>query len=124
MELKVIQSAKNDYPILGFNFNQMDQKNSFNDQNLQAFFALGLAIISNFVYFFHVAQTIDEFIISTFMTTSIVVATIVYVTLLWKMNTMRMLCNAIEKLINESEFEFPFFCHFESQNITLKNSIL
>lgn len=109
MELKVIQFAKKNYSILGINFNQPIQKCSLNEQNLETFFVLGLAIISNFVYFFHVAKTIDEFIISTFMTTSIVVITIVYVTLLWKMNTVRELCNAIENLINESEFEFRFF---------------
>lgn len=109
MKLKVIQSVKNDYSILGLNFNQSFQTHSFNKQNLKSFFALGLAITSNCVYFFHLAKTIDEFILSIFTTTSIVVVTIVYAVLFWKMKPIHELCDAIETLINESELQIRIF---------------
>lgn len=107
--MKYLQSVQNDYPILGISFNQsFEEKYPFNKQNRNTFFVLGLAIISNFVYFFHVAKTIDEFTFSIFTLTSLIVVTVVYGIVLWKLKSMSVIYNAVVKLTDESKI----FRHF------------
>ena len=115
MKLKILESVRNDYPILGINLNQSIQKQSFNKQNLQSVFALGLSVASNFIYFFHVATTIDEFTISIFMSSSIAVVATVYAIVLSKVKSIMKLNNAIEILINESKFH-----HFSRHKLEWK----
>lgn len=104
--MKILRSIQNDYRVLGIDFNQPIENGSFNKLNLRIFAVFNLAIISNFVYFFHVAKTIDEFTISFFVMTSFIAIAIVYGIVLWNRKSIIQLANATEKLLNERMIEF------------------
>lgn len=101
--MKLFQLAQRSFAVLGVSPIQSFQTNTFNEIILKIYFIYLSSCVFFFVYFFHVAKSFSEYVISIYMTSATVVVLINYTTLVCQSQYVFKFIKNIEKLVEKSK---------------------
>lgn len=98
--MKIFQLLQKNIAHLGLAADQIP----FNKRSLLIIFIFCSGIILNCVYFFHRAKTFQEYAESVFVVTAIIVVTLDFTFIVWRMRHFSNCVNEAEQIIDDSEF--------------------
>ena len=102
--MKILQSALHGCATLGFGPQQpTTQKYPINRKNMRALSILCSALILSCTYFFLNANTFQEYAMSVYVSTTLMLGIGVYLIFIWKNQPIGKLFELFEKTIDESE---------------------
>lgn len=101
--MKLFGSTQQNFSVLGITPNQSVQTHPFNGKNSTTFFMYVLNCIFFLVYFFRVANSFGEYVISIYMTTATVVVAVNYTTLVCQSLNIFVFIENVEKMIETSK---------------------
>ena len=100
--MEILQFTKKAFSILGFNLYRSNPNYSFNRKNLWTIFILFSCVILSVVYFFHVANTFNEYADSSYVVIGASNTLINVFVFIWKMEPTSKYIDSIQEIINNS----------------------
>lgn len=116
--MKTFVTVTENCALLGISREQSLQKYPFNRRNVIVAFILTFCAISNCFYFFHEAETFNEFAISAYTTLTHIVSVITFFIAVLQMRLCFNLIHYTETILNKSE---QFSINFNMQILILSN---
>ena len=98
-KLKLFLTVKKNLASIGFS----EQNRPFDREQLLRGFEGVLAMILQFVYLFHVASTVREYLESIIMTATGVGTLVAYISMNIQFDSIFILIDEVEQVVNESE---------------------
>lgn len=99
--MKVLQSVLRGCVALGLGRHQSIQKCPLNKKNLQTLTLLSLAVSSTSISLFHDANTFQEYTVSAYTSSSVLLALAGYLISIWKSQPICEFIENVEKTVNE-----------------------
>lgn len=109
--MRFFESIEQYLLIIGINPNQAYQKNRLNGRNLTILLVLGIGIGFNLLYTIYEAESFQEFNISLFITSTLLITSICFTNLISNMPKIFQFFNSIEDTVNKSMLKLNF-CRF------------
>lgn len=101
--MKIFQAARKYFAIVGISSQNVVQK--LNTKSLPTFIIFGQALISNYVFLLHEAQSFREFTDSFYAAATVTLGAMSHLVAVWKMAETFKFIENCEKIIGKSEFE-------------------
>lgn len=101
--MKILQTPRKYFAEFGIDSIQANQKNPYNERNLLVCLIYGVGLTSSFIYMFHMAKVFDEYIDSVFMSSTIIIDALIFITHVWKMTDLFQYITNLETIITSSE---------------------
>lgn len=102
----IFQLTQRSFAIMGVYPNLWLRTHAFNGNIIKTYFIYLSSCILFFVYFFRVANSFSQYVISIYMTSATVVVLINFTTLVFQSQSVFEFIENIEKLIEKSKFNF------------------
>lgn len=101
--MKVLQSSRNFFAILGVDLNQPIQKNPFGAKNVAVIFILCMGFVLSGVYFLHVAEEFLQFANSIYTTTIMMAVAIIFTTGVVRISILSEHIEHLQEIIDQRE---------------------
>lgn len=103
--MTLFESTEQYFLVVGINSNQTIQKNRLNVRNSMIMFYFGIAIGCDVSYVIYEAKSFQEYNISIYITSTLLVTLINFVYLIWKTPKVFEIFNCIEDIVNKSKLK-------------------
>ena len=96
---------QHDFAALGLSPHQSSTQNSlFNSKNVFGLFTLILAFILSSAYIFYEANTFLEYTVSSYVSSSYLLAIVIFTIFIWKSRMLFKFMHDVEKIVNKSKY--------------------
>lgn len=101
--MKIFDSIKHYFEILGFISTQSTRKDLINIQNFIFFLVIGMYLTLTTVFAYHEANSFEQYIDSFYAISSALICLEIYGICFWEMPKLYRFIDALESTINESK---------------------
>ena len=103
LKISVLEIFQKNAVNIGINPEQLTAKCVFNEKSLKCFFMLSVLVIFSDLYFFHLANNLQEYTESFYITSMSNAVFLVFSIAIWKMKPMFQFIDACKEISLESE---------------------